>query len=127
MDVNVKAPFLLTKALVPHMENRPGDKSIVYISSFVGYQMMPLLATYSLSKTALIGLSRIVAVDCMLLLIFFLICKYSFYENFCPLGASRNIRVNCVCPGMIKTKFSEALWQNPDFEEEFHKMVLIKR
>lgn len=70
MDVNVKAPFLLTKALVPNMENRPGDKSIVYISSFAGYQMMPLLATYSLSKTALIGLSRIVAVDCMLLLIF---------------------------------------------------------
>lgn len=65
MDVNVKAPYMLTKALVPHMENRPGDKSIVYISSFVGYQMMPLLATYSLSKTALIGLSRIVAVDCM--------------------------------------------------------------
>lgn len=105
MDVNVKAPFLLTKALVPHMETRPGDKAIVYISSFAGYQMMPLLATYSLSKTALIGLSRIVAADC----------------------ASRNIRVNCVCPGLIKTKFSEALWQNPDFEDEFHKMVMIKR
>lgn len=55
----------MTKLLVPLMERRKGDKSIVYISSIAGYQIMPAIATYSVSKTALLGLTKAVALNCM--------------------------------------------------------------
>ncbi|KAH8037106.1 hypothetical protein HPB51_008530 [Rhipicephalus microplus] len=85
-DINVKSAFLLTKEIVPHLEKRGGG-SIVYVSSIAAYQSFPLLGAYSVSKTALLGLTRAVA------------------EQVAPL----NIRVNCIAPGIIKTKFSEAV------------------
>ncbi|UXI22547.1 sodium/potassium-transporting ATPase subunit alpha-like [Sarcoptes scabiei] len=104
-EINVKSAFLMTKLLVPLMERRKGDKSIVYISSIAGYQIMPAIATYSVSKTALLGLTKAVALNC----------------------ASMQIRVNCVCPGIIKTKFSQVLWQNDSFQDGFGSMALIDR
>lgn len=106
-DINVKSAFMLTKEFVPHMANRKGDKAIVYISSIAGYQIMPLISTYSASKTALLGLMRAVAMHC------------SEMES--------GIRVNCVCPGIIKTKFSDQLTNFGGFQEEFNKVLLIKR
>jgi len=85
-DVNVKAAFELTKEVVPHLEKNGGG-SIVYISSVAGYQAMPMIGAYSVSKTALLGLSRTLAVEL----------------------ASKKIRVNSVAPGVIRTKFSEAI------------------
>lgn len=79
--------------------------SITYISSIGGYQIMSLLALYSVSKTALLGLTKAVAAQ----------------------GAETNIRANCVCPGVIKTRFSQALWKNEGFEEELSRMLYIKR
>ncbi|XP_064198333.1 dehydrogenase/reductase SDR family member 4 isoform X1 [Anguilla rostrata] len=104
LDVNVKAAFLLTKLVVPHMEKRGGG-SVVFVSSVAGYQPMQGLGPYSVSKTALLGLTRALA----------------------PELAHSNIRVNCVAPGVIKTRFSSALWQNEDVVEEFKKQLCIKR
>ncbi|TRY57463.1 hypothetical protein DNTS_014215, partial [Danionella cerebrum] len=104
LGVNVKASFLLTKLVVPHMEKRGGG-SIVIVSSVAGYQPMPGLGPYSVSKTALLGLTRALAPE---------------------LGQS-NIRVNCVAPGIIKTRFSSALWENEAVLEEFLKQTSIKR
>lgn len=103
------------------MEKRNGG-SIVYISSIGGYQVMPLLSTYSVSKTALLGLTKAVAAQCNK--------KNNFVNKFKILsfeGAASNIRVNCVCPGVIKTSFSKALWEMPQFMEEFEKTVMIQR
>uniref|UniRef100_A0A4D5RZA7 Uncharacterized protein n=1 Tax=Ixodes scapularis TaxID=6945 RepID=A0A4D5RZA7_IXOSC len=66
---------------------------------------MPLLGAYSVSKTALLGLTRAVA------------------DQVAPL----NIRVNCIAPGVIKTKFSEALWKEPSIEEAILSQVPMKR
>jgi dehydrogenase/reductase SDR family protein 4 len=95
--------FLLTKEVVPHMEGRKGA-SIVYISSIAGFQpfavrpvrynfskykknlifvIKQILGPYSVSKTALLGLTKVMAQE---------------------LGPE--IRVNCVCPGIIRTRFS---------------------
>lgn len=103
-DINVKSAFLLTKEIVPHLEKRGGG-SIVYVSSIAAYQSFPLLGAYSVSKTALLGLTRAVA------------------EQVAPL----NIRVNCIAPGIIKTKFSEALWKEPSIEAAILPQVPQKR
>lgn len=104
LSINVKAAFLLTKLVVPHMEKRGGG-NVVFVSSVAGYQPMPALGPYSVSKTALLGLTRVLA----------------------PELAPSNIRVNCVAPGVIKTRFSSALWGNEDIMDEFKKQMCIKR
>lgn len=100
-DVNVKAPFMLTKQVVPHMlkNDRPEKGAIVYISSIAAYSGMSSIGAYSISKTALLGL-----------------CKNMSME----LGPE-GIRVNLVAPGVIKTKFSELLWDTEDGENEYYR------
>lgn len=104
LSVNVKAAFLMTKLVVPHMVKRGGG-NVVFVSSVAGYQPMQALGPYSVSKTALLGLTRALA----------------------PELAHSNIRVNCVAPGVIKTRFSSALWSNEDMMDELKKQLSIKR
>jgi dehydrogenase/reductase SDR family protein 4 len=107
-EVNVRAPFLLTKKVVPHMLNnkRPSEKgAIVYVSSIAAYSGMSGLGAYSISKTALLGL-----------------CK-----NMSSELAQEGVRVNLVAPGVIKTKFSNVLWENEDDNEFFKSMTHMKR
>ncbi|CAG05752.1 unnamed protein product [Tetraodon nigroviridis] len=85
LSVNVKSAFLLTKLVVPHMEKRGGG-NIIFVSSVGAYQPMQGLGPYCVSKTALLGLTKVLA----------------------PELAQSNIRVNCVAPGVIKTRFSAA-------------------
>ena len=89
MQVNVKGPFELTKMVQKSMAARGGG-SIINISSIGGLSPEPMVGIYSVSKAALISLTKVVAKE---------------------LG-SQNIRANAICPGLIKTKFSEALWKN---------------
>ncbi|XP_060886683.1 dehydrogenase/reductase SDR family member 4 [Labrus mixtus] len=104
MAVNVKSAFLMTKLVVPHMAQRGGG-NVVFVSSVAGYQPMPGLGAYSVSKTALLGLTRALA----------------------PELAQENIRVNCVAPGVIKTRFSSSLWKNEDIMDGFKQNMSIKR
>ncbi|XP_074554974.1 dehydrogenase/reductase SDR family member 4 [Halichoeres trimaculatus] len=104
MSVNVKAAFLLTKLVVPHMAKRGGG-NVVFVSSVGGYQPFQGLGAYSVSKTALLGLTRALA----------------------PELAQDNIRVNCVAPGVIRTRFSSALWKNDDIMDGFKQLMSIKR
>jgi len=92
-ETNVKASFFLCKEAIPLMEKRGGG-SIVIVSSIGGYNPFPLIAPYSISKTALFGLVK----------------------GLVPQCAGKNIRVNAIAPGIIKTKFSEALWQDAEGE-----------
>lgn len=85
-DVNVKSSYLLAKEVKPFIKMRGGG-SIVFISSIGGYQPFDLLGAYSVSKTALFGLTKAAALD----------------------SVGDNIRVNCVAPGVIETKFSSAV------------------
>lgn len=107
-DVNVKAPFMLTKQVVPHMlkNKQQGDKgSIVYISSIAAYTGLGLIGAYSVSKTALLGLTR----------------------NFAnELGVDK-IRVNLVAPGVIKTKFSQSLTEDEHAEDICKAATSLKR
>jgi len=90
-EINVKAGFLLTKEVVPHMI-KVGGGSIIYISSIGGYVVEGPLSAYGITKTTLLGLTR------------------AFASELGPLG----IRVNCVAPGLVKTRFSEVLWKTEE-------------
>ena len=104
MSVNVKAPFELSKLVHPFMKQRGGG-SIINISSVAGIRPDPGLGIYSVSKAALNMLTKVTARE---------------------YGVDK-IRVNSICPGLIKTKFSEALWTNEKMLAHFVKQTPIAR
>ncbi|MBL7814284.1 MAG: glucose 1-dehydrogenase [Saprospiraceae bacterium] len=89
MAVNVKAPFELAKLCLPVMQQNGGG-SIINISSIGGLKAEQMLGIYSVSKAALISLTKTLAAE----------------------WGKYNVRANVICPGLIQTKFSEALWTN---------------
>ncbi len=104
MQVNVKAPFELGKLVYPIMKERGGG-SVINISSIAGITPDPGLGLYSVSKAALNMLTKVTAKE----------------------WGAAGIRVNAICPGLIKTKFSEALWQNEKWLNHFVKNTPIAR
>ena len=103
-EINVKNAFLLAKESAPHLQ-KAGDGSIVFISSIAGYQPMKFLGAYSVSKTALLGLTKALASEM----------------------GDVGVRVNCVCPGIIKTKFSQPLWESEDIKTMMMYQTPLKR
>ena len=89
MDVNVKGPLQLAQACYPIMKENGGG-SIINISSIEGITPGQGLGLYSVSKSALIQLTKVLARE----------------------WGPDNIRTNTICPGLVKTKFSEALTSN---------------
>ncbi len=89
MDVNLKGPFELCKLALPEMQKR-GSGAIINISSIGGLSPEPDLGIYSVSKAALISLTKVLAKE----------------------WGRYGIRANAICPGLIQTRFSEALWSN---------------
>jgi NAD(P)-dependent dehydrogenase (short-subunit alcohol dehydrogenase family) len=104
LQINVKAPFELAKMVHPSMKARGGG-SVINISSIAGISPDPGLGMYSVSKASLNMLTKVLA------------------KEWGPDG----IRVNAICPGLIKTKFSEALWSNDKILDRFTKHLPIAR
>jgi dehydrogenase/reductase SDR family member 4 len=104
MNVNVKAPFELSKMVHSIMKQRGGG-SVINISSIAGITPDPGLGLYSVSKAALNMLTKVTAKE----------------------WGVDGIRVNSICPGLIKTKFSEALWQNEQILNHFVKKLPVAR
>ncbi|KAK9503026.1 hypothetical protein O3M35_011680 [Rhynocoris fuscipes] len=103
-DINVKCSFLLSKEVLPYLYKR-GSGCIVYNASISAFQPFSLLGAYSVSKTALLGLTKAAA------------------EQLAP----SNIRVNCVAPGIIETKFSTLLTSNDIAKQTINETVAMKR
>jgi dehydrogenase/reductase SDR family protein 4 len=104
MNVNVKAAFELCRLCYPHLRNSSGA-SVINISSIGGISPEHGLGIYSVSKAALISLTKVFAKE----------------------WGDANIRVNVICPGLIQTKFSEALWSNEKIMAMIMKQLAIKR
>lgn len=104
MNVNVKGPFELAKLVYPYLKQKKSG-SIINISSVGGLRPEAGLGIYSVSKSALISLTKVLAKE----------------------WGDDNIRANVICPGLIKTKFSEALWSNEKIMHTMLKMLPIKR
>lgn len=100
MDVNVKAPWSLSNLVLPHLKaNKNG--SIINIASVEGLTPGLGLGLYSTSKAAILMLSK----------------------NQAKEWGKNGIRVNAICPGLIKTKFSSALWQNEKIIGKIEKSI----
>lgn len=104
MNVNVKGPFELAKKAHPYMKQKKSG-SVINISSIGGLRPEHGLGIYSVSKAALISLTKVMAKE----------------------WGDDNIRANVICPGLIKTKFSEALWNNEKIMHTMMKILPIKR
>lgn len=104
MGINVRTPFEFAKIAHPVLKSRGGG-SIINVSSIAGITPDPGLGMYSVSKAALNMLTKVLAKE----------------------WGSDGIRVNSICPGLIKTKFSQALWQDEKTLAHFTKRLPIAR
>ena len=104
MSTNVKANHWLVQMVAPDMIER-GSGSIMITSSTGAFAPSPVLGTYNISKLAVIALVRNLAGE---------------------LGP-RGVRVNAICPGLIKTDFSQALWDNPQAEQRVNQQIPLRR
>lgn len=91
LDNNILSNHWLIQMVAPEMRARK-DGSIVIVSSIGGLRGSPVIGAYNVSKAADFQLARNYAVE------------------FGP----DNVRVNCIAPGLIKTDFARALWEDPE-------------
>lgn len=104
MDVNLKAPYMLSRNAAQRMM-QAGSGSIINMASIAGLQALPMQGIYSVSKAGLIMLTRVLAREC----------------------GTRGVRVNCICPGVIKTRLSEALWKDEERAKAYASMKALGR
>ncbi|HUL67447.1 MAG TPA: SDR family oxidoreductase [Burkholderiaceae bacterium] len=91
LENNVIANHWLISFAVPQMIERK-EGAIIIISSIGGLRGSPVIGAYNISKAADFQLARNLAVE----------------------YGKHNVRVNCIAPGLIKTDFARALWENPE-------------
>lgn len=104
MSCNVKSNFLLANMAAPMMA-RQGGGSIIIVSSIGGNQGSATLAAYGISKAADFALTRNLAVE----------------------WGPQGIRANCIAPGLVKTDFSRALWEDPRLLKRVEEGTPLRR
>jgi NAD(P)-dependent dehydrogenase (short-subunit alcohol dehydrogenase family) len=91
LDCNIRSNHWLCQMVVPEMAERR-DGVVIIVSSIGGLKGSASLGTYGLSKAADMALARNLAVE----------------------WGPKNVRVNCLAPGIVRTDFARALWDNPE-------------
>jgi NAD(P)-dependent dehydrogenase (short-subunit alcohol dehydrogenase family) len=91
MASNVKSNLWLCNLTMPGMAARGGG-AVVIVSSIAGLRGTEVIGGYGISKAADFALARNLAVE----------------------WGPQNVRINCVAPGLVKTDFARALWEDPD-------------
>ena len=104
LTCNVKASHWLAHMVLPGMRAKK-DGAIIIISSIGGFVGSSVLGAYNISKAADLQLARNLAVE----------------------AGPDNIRVNCICPGIVKTYFAEALWKDPKIEKAMTERLPLRR
>jgi NAD(P)-dependent dehydrogenase (short-subunit alcohol dehydrogenase family) len=104
MDISVKGSFLCSQAAMPGMMER-GWGRIVMMGSIMSFVSIPGRAAYAASKTALLGLTRTLALE----------------------GAARGVTVNCICPGPFDTPMNRPLLEDPVAFQAFLSKIPVGR
>jgi len=104
IGLNLKGYFFLSQAVGKVMRERGGG-SIINISSEEGIRPFVGLGVYSISKAGVIMLTKVLAEE----------------------WGQYNIRVNAIAPGFVRTKFSEAIWNNPLMAKEIENNTALGR
>jgi NAD(P)-dependent dehydrogenase (short-subunit alcohol dehydrogenase family) len=104
LDNNVLANHWLIGMVAPQMIERR-DGAIIIVSSIGGLRGSPVIGAYNVSKAADMQLARNLAVE----------------------YGPHNVRVNCIAPGLIKTDFARALWEDPERLKEVNERAPLRR
>jgi len=104
MQTNVRSNLWLANMVQPEMAARR-DGVIIIVSSIGGLKGTDSLGIYAISKAADMQLARNLAVE----------------------WGQHNIRVNCIAPGLVRTDFARALWENPKLLESTERRTPLRR
>lgn len=102
LEINLRSAIWLTREAAKHM-TRGG--SVVFVSSFSAFSPSQPLGMYAISKTALLGLTKALAEE---------------------LGGD-GIRVNCIAPGFVPTKFAASLTESDEARQAIEDQTLLGR
>ena len=91
MHANIGSVHRLCKLVIPSMAQNEGG-SVIIVSSIGGLKGSDALGAYAISKAADMQIARNLAVE----------------------WGPKNVRVNCIAPGLVRTDFARALWENPE-------------
>jgi NAD(P)-dependent dehydrogenase (short-subunit alcohol dehydrogenase family) len=101
---NIVSNHWLIQLVAPAMIARR-DGAIVIVSSIGGLKGSPVIGAYNVSKAADMQLARNYAVE----------------------YGPHNVRVNCICPGLVRTDFARALWEDPKVLESATSLAPLRR
>ena len=105
IDINLKGVWLGMKYQIPEILKAKGG-AIVNVASIAGHVGFPMLSPYVASKHGVIGLSKSAALE----------------------NATSNLRINTLCPGVIKTPMIDrAIGDNKEAENAYKQVIPMKR
>jgi len=104
MESNVRSNIWLCNLVAPEMAERK-DGSLIIVSSIGGLKGTDMLGIYAISKAADMQLARNLAVE----------------------WGKHNVRANCVAPGLVRTDFAKALWENPELLAKTERATPLRR
>ena len=104
ISVNLTAPYLTCKSVIPHMI-KSGKGKIINFGSIASFMGRPDRVGYVAAKSGVLGLTRALAVDL----------------------TGKNINVNTICPGLISTPFNQKFAKDPTHGEAWGKETIVGR
>src|SRR5260370_5666971 len=104
LDTNLTSVFLICRSFIPHMKGA-GYGRIINMASIMSWVSLPGRAAYSASKTALLGVTRALALEL----------------------AGDSLTVDAISPGPFATEMNTALMQNPEINQQFISNIPLGR
>ncbi len=104
MNTNVKSTWQLCNMVLPQMAER-GDGAVILLSSIAALRGNTVIGCYGMSKAAEAALARNLALE----------------------WGPHNIRINSIAPGLVKTDFAKALWEDPERLKRIENQTPLRR